>query len=62
MRHNVQVNEKRIAKLRENDAFRVLMPKATWMRANQPRYGEKVHPIRMINGADVVSTDGTAIK
>ena len=40
---NVEVNERRIAKLREDDAFRLLMPKATWARANQPRYSEKVY-------------------
>ena len=62
VKHNAEVNDKRITKLREMDAFRVLAPKATWVRADQPRYGEKVHPFRMIYGADVVSTDGTAIK
>ena len=62
VKHNADVNDKRVAKLREMDAFRVLAPKATWVRADQPRYGEKVHPVRTIYGTDVVSTDGTVSK
>jgi hypothetical protein len=62
VKHNADLNDKRIAKLREMDAFRVLAPKATWVRADQPRYSEKVHQFRMIFGADVVSTDGTVAK
>ena len=62
VKHNADLNDKRIAKLRELDAFRVLAPKATWVRADQPRYSEKVHPFRMIFGTDVVSTDGTVSK
>jgi hypothetical protein len=62
VKRNADLNDKRIAKLRELDAFRVLAPKATWVRADQPRYGEKVHPFRMIYGTDVVSTDGTVSK
>ena len=62
VKHNADVNDKRIAKLREMDAFRVLAPTATWVRAGQPRYGEKVHPFRMIYGTDVVSTDGKVSK
>ena len=53
MKHNADLNDKRIAKLREMDAFRVLAPKATWVRADQPRFSETVHPFRMIFGADV---------
>ncbi len=62
VKHNADFNDKRIAKLRENDAFRTLAPKSTWVRADQPRYGEKVHPFQMIFGTDVVSTDGTVSK
>ena len=40
----------------------MLAPKATWVRADQPRYSETVHPFRMIYGTDVVSTDGTVSK
>jgi hypothetical protein len=62
VKQNANVNDKRIARLREMDAFRVLAPKSTWVRADQPRYSEKVHPFRMIFGADVVSTDVTVTK
>ena len=62
VKHNADLNDRRIAKLREMDAFRVLAPKSTWVRADQPRYGEKVHPFQMIFGTDVVSTDGTVSK
>ncbi len=62
VKRNAQVNDKRFTKLREMDAFRMLAPKATWARADQPRYSEKVHLFRMIFSTDVVSTDGTVSK
>ena len=60
-RHNITVNEKRVAKLRQDDAFRTLMPKATWdPRGNAPMVREGAH-FSHIYGQDVVGIDGTAV-
>ncbi len=56
-RHKTAVNEKRMAKLRQDEAFRTLMPQVTWNRAGMPRWSEKVHNFSHTFEQDVVGTD-----
>ena len=56
---NHNINQSRIDKLRELGAFRILLPRQTWTRADRPQYSETVHEFLMIYGQDVVAVDGT---
>ena len=56
--HNHTEHVKRMRKLLEAGAFRVLLPTREWGRTGEPRYSEKVHKVDYLVGSAVVSTDG----
>eukprot|EP00969_Alexandrium_andersonii_P078606 3465967-Alexandrium_andersonii.AAC.1 len=41
--HNNAEHMKRLRRLRELGAFRVVLPRAEWSREGQPRYSERTH-------------------
>ncbi|MCP3880632.1 MAG: transposase family protein, partial [Sulfitobacter sp.] len=57
--HNSDLHTSRVAKLRAAGAFRLVLPRSTWVRSGQPRYSEKVYELDHFVGTDVVATDGT---
>jgi hypothetical protein len=52
---------KAIRRLNAAGAFRVLLPRSTWTRTGQPRYGDKVHQLDYISGSVAVAKDGTRV-
>jgi hypothetical protein len=62
---DMQVNNKlyldRLERLNRAGAFRIVLPRSTWMRASQPRYGNKVYILDFISGTEAVATDGTRV-
>ena len=58
---NNTVHTERLRKLREAGEFRIVLPRSTWVRAGQPRYGDKVYKVDHISGPTVVATDGTQV-
>jgi len=46
-------------RLRAAGAFRAALPRSTWTRTGQPRYGEKVYVLDYISGLEAVATDGS---
>ena len=61
MRINSENRMKTIRRLNAAGAFRVLLPRSTWTRAGQPRYGDKVHQLDYISGSVAVAKDGTRV-
>ena len=57
--HNAKVHQDRMVRLRSAGAFRLVMPRSTWVRSGQPRYSEKVYELDHFVGPDVVAKDGT---
>ena len=57
--HNSELHATRVAKLRSAGAFRLLLPRSTWVRSGQPRYSDKVYELDHFIGPDVVAKDGT---
>ena len=55
--HNHTEHMKRLRKLLEQGAFRVLLPRSEWSRTGQPTYSERVHEVGHLVGATVVSKD-----
>jgi len=45
-------------KLREEGGFRELLPRSTWQRASQPRWGSEVHKVVEFVGPLVVDSRG----
>ena len=58
LRHNGEVHKKRVEKLRETGAFRVMAPRSTWMRAMTPQWGDRVHTLREVVGGVAVDSEG----
>ena len=56
--HNHAEHVKRMRKLLEAGAFRVMLPTREWGRTGEPRYSEKVHKVDYLVGAAVVGTAG----
>jgi len=56
---NAKVHQNRLVRLRAAGAFRAALPRSTWTRTGQPRYGEKVHTLDYISGLEAVATDGS---
>ena len=44
--------------LKDEGAFRELLPRSTWQRASQPRFGSKVHRVKQFIGNLVEDTEG----
>ena len=57
IKHNFDLYDEKLAKLKSAGAFRTMLARNTWTRVNQPRYSDKVHKIKLISGADVIDTD-----
>jgi len=57
--HNAKVHQERMARLRSAGAFRLVLPRSTWVRSGQPRYSDKVYELDYFVGPDVVAKDGT---
>ena len=51
-------HDDRVDKLKEEGAFRELLPRSTWQRASQPRYGSKVHRVKKCVGNLVEDSEG----
>lgn len=51
-------HDDRVDRLKEEGAFRELLPRSTWQRAGQPRYGSKVHVVKQLVGNLVEDTEG----
>jgi len=58
LKHNSELHSDRMAALRKAGGFRTMLPRNTWARGHQPRWGDKVHRVDRFVGADVVDTDG----
>ena len=56
--HNHAEHVKRLRRLLEQGAFRVVLPRREWTRTGEPRYSERVHTVDHLVGSSVVSTDG----
>lgn len=56
--HNHDEHISRMRKLRDEGAFRDLLPRSTWQRASQPRYGYRVHTVKDFVGPMVEDTEG----
>jgi len=57
--HNAKVHQDRMVRLRSAGAFRLVLPRSTWVRSGQPRYSDKVYELDYFVGPDVVAKDGT---
>jgi hypothetical protein len=49
---------KKAGALRDRDAFRTPLPRESWERVDQPKWGGKVHITDSFKGANVEDTDG----
>ena len=62
---DMQVNSKahleRLGKLQEAGAFRIVLPRSTWVRAGQPRYSDNIYILDYVAGGVAVATDGTRV-
>jgi hypothetical protein len=58
---NAKIHEARVEKLIKAGAFRLVLPRSTWVRAGQPRYGDKVYTLDGISGQEAIATDGTTV-
>ena len=56
--HNHDEHISRMRKLRDEGAFRDLLPRSTWQRASQPRYGSRVHLLEGFVGPMAQDTEG----
>ena len=57
IKHNFDLYNDKVAKLKSAGAFRTMLPRNTWARVNQPKWSDKVHKVARIVGADVIDTD-----
>ncbi len=55
---NIALHHKRVSKLAHAGAFRTLLPKSTWARANTPKFSGKVHLLHQVAGQEAVDTEG----
>ncbi len=58
---NSKLHAERKNKLERAGAFRVVLPRSTWARAGQPRYGDKVYTLKETSEQKAVATDGTTV-
>ncbi len=56
--HNHAEHMKRLRRLLEQGAFRVVLPRSEWTRTGEPRYSERVREVDYLVGSSVVGTDG----
>ena len=57
LKHNFDLYDDKVAKLKSAGAFRTMLPRNTWTRVNQPKWSNDVHKVARIVGADVIDTD-----
>jgi hypothetical protein len=57
-KHNNTLWRKRVGALRDRGAFRTPLPRESWERVDQPKWGGKVHITDSFKGANVEDTDG----
>ena len=55
---NHDQHDDRVEKLKDEGAFRELLPRSTWQRASQPRYSSKVFKVKQFIGNLVEDTEG----
>ena len=58
---NSRLHAERKSKLERAGAFRVVLPRSTWVRAGQPRYGDKVYTLKEMTEQEAIATDGTTV-
>jgi len=58
IKHNAELHSDKMGALRKAGGFRTMLPRNTWARAHQPRWGDKVHKVDKFVGPDVVDTEG----
>jgi len=58
IKHNAELHSDKMGALRKAGGFRTMLPRNTWARAHQPRWGDKIHKVDKFVGPDVVDTEG----
>eukprot|EP00973_Karenia_brevis_P085404 11851481-Karenia_brevis.AAC.1 len=49
-KHNVDVHQDRLVRLRQAGFFRVVAPRSTWTRTMTPQWSDRVHTLREVVG------------
>jgi len=57
VQHNNKKWRKKVGSLSDKGAFRTPLPKETWPRIDQPRFGNEVHTVDSYKGANVIDDE-----
>ena len=58
IKHNAELHGDKMDALKKAGGFRTMLPRNTWARAHQPKWGDKIHKVDKFVGSDVMDTEG----